>query len=113
MQVGAPGQNLRLMPSDSGNAVWPVLPQGCIVGDPENCGDLRGYLFLPNASSTWNNTGLYSLVLTEEVELGYSGNANFGYDDLTLVGLVTDYLRLVLKLSKDSLRRTSISDHLA
>lgn len=84
MQVGTPGQNLRLMPSNSGNAVWPVLPQGCIVGDPENCGDLRGYLFLPNASSTWNNTGLYSLVLTEEVELGYSGNANFGYDDLTL-----------------------------
>lgn len=84
MQVGTPGQNLRLMPSNSGNAVWPVLPQGCIVGDPDNCGDLRGYLFLPNVSSTWNNTGLYGLVLTEEVELGYSGNANFGYDDLTL-----------------------------
>ena len=84
MQVGTPGQNLRLIPSNSGNAVWPVLPQGCTVGDPDNCGDLRGYLFLPNASSTWNNTGLYGLVLTEEVELGYSGNANFGYDNLTL-----------------------------
>ena len=84
MQVGTPGQNLRLIPSNSGNAVWPVLPQGCITGDPDNCGDSRGYLFLPNASSTWNNTGLYGLVLTEEAELGYSGNADFGYDDLTL-----------------------------
>ena len=84
MQVGTPAQNLRLMPSNSGNAVWPVLPQGCIIGDPDNCGDLRGYLFLLNASSTWNNTGLYGLVLTEEAELGYSGNANFGYDNLIL-----------------------------
>ena len=31
MQVGTPGQNLRLIPSNSGNAVWPVLPQGCII----------------------------------------------------------------------------------
>ena len=84
MQVGTPGQNLRLIPSNSGNAIWPVLPQGCITGDPANCGDSRGYIFQPNASSTWNNTGLYGLVLTEEASLGYSGNADFGYDDLTL-----------------------------
>lgn len=84
MQVGTPAQNLRLLPSSSGNAVWPVLPQGCIAGDPSNCGDLRGILFLPNTSSTWTDNGLYTLVLTEEVGLGYSGNANFGYDNLTL-----------------------------
>ncbi len=84
MQVGTPAQTLRLLPSNSGNAVWPVLPQGCAVGDPGNCGDLRGTPFLSNISSTWTNIGLYGLVLTEEAGLGYSGNANFGYDNLTL-----------------------------
>ena len=84
MQVGTPAQNLRLLPSTSGNAIWPVLPQGCTVGDPSNCGDLRGTLFLPNISSTWIDIGLYGLELTEEAGLGYSGNANFGYDNVTL-----------------------------
>ena len=84
MQVGTPGQNLRLLPSNSGNTIWPVLPQGCNVGDPINCGDLRGTLFLPNASSTWINIGLYGLILSEEAGLGYSGNANLGYDNVTL-----------------------------
>ena len=82
--MGTPAQYWRLLPSNSGNAVRPVLPQGCAVGDPSNCGDLRGTLFLPNLSSTWNNIGLYGLILTEEVGLGYSSNANFGYDNLTL-----------------------------
>ena len=39
---------------------------------------------MPNASSTWDNIGLYGLVLPEEWPLGYRGNANFGYDNLTL-----------------------------
>ena len=84
VQVGTPAQNLRLLPSNSGNAIWPVLPQGCTTGDPRNCGDLRGALFLPNSSSTWINIGFYGLILTEEVGLGYGGNANFGYDNVTL-----------------------------
>lgn len=84
MQVGTPAQNLRLLPSNSGNAIWPVLPQGCTASDPRNCDDLRGALFLPNSSSTWINIGFYGLVLTEEVGLGYSGNSQFGYDNVTL-----------------------------
>ena len=82
--MGTPLQNLRLLPSSSGNAVWPVLPEGCGVDDPSNCGDLRGTIFLPNASSTWTNIGFFRLMLTEEVGLGYSGNADFGYDNVTL-----------------------------
>ena len=69
MQVGTPAQNLRLLPSNSGNTIWPVLPQGCDVDDPINCGDLRGTLFLPNVSSTWINIGLYGLLLPEEAGL--------------------------------------------
>ena len=82
--MGTPAQNLRLLPSNSGNTIWPVLPQGCTIGDPSNCGDLRGTIFSPNSSSTWNNIGLYTLILIEEVSLGYSGNADYGYDNLTL-----------------------------
>lgn len=84
--MGTPAQTLRLLPSSSGNAVWPVLPQGCNADDPGNCGDLRGTLFLPNSSSTWTYIGLYGLALIEEAGLGYSGNAKFGYDNLTLGG---------------------------
>ena len=84
MQVGTPPQTLRLLPSNSGNTLWLVLPQGCGLNDPGNCGDLRGTLFLPNTSSTWTDIGLYTLTLTEEVDLGYSGNADYGYDNITL-----------------------------
>ena len=84
MQVGTPLQNLRLLPSSSGNAVWPVLPEGCGASDPSNCGDLRGTIFITTASSTWNNIGFYGMTMTEEVDLGYSGNADFGYDNVML-----------------------------
>ena len=82
--MGTPAQYLRLLPSNSGNTVWPVLSQGCSVGDPSDCGNLRGTLFSSNTSSTWNDIGLYSLILPEEGSLGYSGNADYGYDNLTL-----------------------------
>ena len=84
VQLGTPAQNLRLLPSNSGNAILPVLSQGCNVGDPSNCSDLRGTVFLLNTSSTWVKIGLYGLVLPEEWPLGYSGNTNFGYDNVTL-----------------------------
>ncbi|KAK5018534.1 hypothetical protein LTR16_000566 [Cryomyces antarcticus] len=45
---------------------------------------LRGYDFNPNKSSTWSYLGLYKLGLIEESLLGYSGNAEFGYDNVTL-----------------------------
>ncbi|TKA72818.1 hypothetical protein B0A49_05285, partial [Cryomyces minteri] len=84
MQVGTPPQNVRLLPSTSGNALWVVLPDGCVGDYPSNCAELRGYTFNPNKSSTWSYLGLYGLGLIEESLLGYSGNAEFGYDNVTL-----------------------------
>lgn len=84
MQVGTPPQTLRLLPSTSGNAIWPVLSEGCISSDPSNCADLRGSVFFPNESSTWSEIGLYQLPLTEESALGYSGNGSFGFDNVIL-----------------------------
>ena len=54
------------------------------MSDPSDCGNLRGTLFSTNASSTWNDIGLYTLILSEEGSLGYSGNADYGYDNITL-----------------------------
>ena len=53
-------------------------------GDPSNCPDLRGKVFNTNQSSSWKDIGLYQLGLFEESLLGYSGNADFGYDNVNL-----------------------------
>lgn len=84
MQVGTSSQNIRLIPSSSGNTLWVVLPQGCVAEDPGNCANLRGSLFYPNESSTWSDIGLHELGLLEESLLGYSGNADVRYDTVTL-----------------------------
>ncbi|KAL9120204.1 MAG: hypothetical protein Q9187_003238 [Circinaria calcarea] len=92
MQVGTPAQNVRLLPGTSATsctAIWVVLPEGCIAGDPSDCASLRGFVFKPNQSLTWStktlqNGGLYSLYTFEESLLGYAGNALYGYDNLTL-----------------------------
>jgi hypothetical protein len=49
-----------------------------------DCSSLRGFLFRSNASSTWSDRGLFQLPLYPEDALGYSGNADFGFDNITL-----------------------------
>ena len=85
MQIGTPPQALRLLPSTSGNSLWPVLEGGCPTGQsPGNCPDLRATFFSPNSSSTWSEIGLYGLILTEESTLGYGANASYGFDQVVL-----------------------------
>ena len=83
-QVGTPPQIVRLLPATGQSATWVVLPEGCTQGDPTNCADLRGHEFHINQSSTWSRKGLFELTLDEERRLGYSGNADFGFDTLML-----------------------------
>lgn len=61
-----------------------MLPEGCTKNDPENCPSQRGATFHINQSSTWEDQGLFKLPLYEESLLGYSGNADFGFDTVTL-----------------------------
>ena len=75
---------MRLLPSTSGDAIWPVHPQGCTNKDPQDCSETRGAFFNPDNSSTWDDIGLYQLGLIQEKPLGYSGNATIGYDDVRL-----------------------------
>ncbi|KAI9776659.1 MAG: hypothetical protein M1839_009465 [Geoglossum umbratile] len=84
VQVGTPPQNVRVLPSTSSSSLWVVLPQGCTPNDPVDCWSLRGFVFKPNASSTWSDQGLFQLPLYPLEALGYSGNADYGFDNVTL-----------------------------
>jgi hypothetical protein len=63
-------------------------PAGCGAGDPTNCAQLRGEEYNYIASSSWipnlaNLTAqIYDLGL--ESNLGYTGNGQYGFDDITL-----------------------------
>ena len=66
--------------------MWTVLPDGCDTagGDPSDCSTLRGELFRSSASSTWAEKGIYELALATEDTWGYSGNGDYGFDNVTL-----------------------------
>ncbi|TKA48843.1 hypothetical protein B0A54_00919 [Friedmanniomyces endolithicus] len=70
---------------------WTIIPQGCTVANPNltDCDNARGNLFRSNLSSTWSterlaNGGLFQLNTFEEVKLGLTGNAYYGFDTLSL-----------------------------
>ncbi|KAH0547960.1 hypothetical protein GP486_008299 [Trichoglossum hirsutum] len=84
LQLGTPSQNVRLLCSTSGSSIWPVLPQGCAAGDPNDCPTRRGFTFKSNASLTWTEVGLFELPLVAERPLGYTGNGDFGFDNVTV-----------------------------
>ncbi|CZT12843.1 uncharacterized protein RAG0_16528 [Rhynchosporium agropyri] len=97
IQVGSPGQTVRLLPGTSasaGSAIWLVISQGCVDVNPTlaNCADERGYLFQSNLSTSWSTQGLqngvdgavYALNTYEESFLGRSGNGSYGYETINL-----------------------------
>ena len=91
IRVGTPPQSFRVIPSTLSNQIVIPLVDGCLPTDPTNCGALRGAYafndhdssgFLVNSSSTWNNNGLYEVILDRF--LGYQNNALYGYDNVGL-----------------------------
>lgn len=87
IQIGTPAQDVKVLISTAGYQTWTVLSQGCTSSDPPSCGILRGGQFHPNESSSWmaNNVtsnSLFSLGL--ESNLGYSGNGEYGFDEVGL-----------------------------
>ncbi|ERF72236.1 hypothetical protein EPUS_02123 [Endocarpon pusillum Z07020] len=78
---------MRVLPSTSGSSVWVVVAEGCNPAtDPQDCPERRGELFASNASSSLVQKGFYELPLQAEEILGYSGNGQFAYDQITLGG---------------------------
>lgn len=87
-QVGTPPQTVKLLPSTASYETWVIALEGCQAGDLTDCHTLRGELYNYNASSTWDpnlantTTDIYPLDL--DLELGYTGNGRYGFDDITL-----------------------------
>ncbi|KAI4088500.1 MAG: hypothetical protein LQ344_006014 [Seirophora lacunosa] len=79
---GTPPQYVRVLLSTTSPKPLLVDPLGCTATAPPNCPNRRGNQFFKNTSSTWQDKGLYTL--DEELNLGYSGNGNFGLDSITL-----------------------------
>ncbi|MCJ1405767.1 hypothetical protein MMC11_008997 [Xylographa trunciseda] len=86
VQVGSPPQDVRVLISSSGSALWVVLPAGCINTDPSDCPKSRGFTFYQNKSSTWIDKGLFTLLLAAEEPLGgyEDDNSDVGVDNITL-----------------------------
>lgn len=92
--AGTPPQNFRVLPATQVSESWVVSSAGCIAGtDPTDCFTRRGgeafngnppQGFMGNASSTWNQIGLYGV--NQESNLGISGTAEFGTDVVSLNG---------------------------
>ncbi|PNS18086.1 hypothetical protein CAC42_4045 [Sphaceloma murrayae] len=83
IRVGTPPQYSRVFASWMSYQTWVVHPFGCRTGD-NSCINQRGGVFNMNESTTWDEVGLYSLAMQQN--LGYGGNAYFGYDVVGLGG---------------------------
>lgn len=81
LQVGEPAQTVRVMISTASQQQWVIDYRGCSTGD-DVCAEARGDTFTYNTSSTWDMVGLYKLWIEEN--LGRFGNANYGYDTVSL-----------------------------
>ena len=69
------------MISTASQQQWVIDYRGCSTGD-DVCAEARGDTFTYNTSSTWDMVGLYKLWIEEN--LGRFGNANYGYDTVSL-----------------------------
>lgn len=85
LRVGTPEQFVRTYISFASYQTWVVIPQGCSnAADQDACAENRGWLFESNASTTWEQVGIYDLWI--ENDMDYLGNAIYGYDQVGLGG---------------------------
>ncbi|EXJ75540.1 uncharacterized protein A1O5_00046 [Cladophialophora psammophila CBS 110553] len=83
VQIGTPPQVVRLLPSITGNAIWTVWSYACEQSSLLDCPAARGGVFNLSASATWETEGNYSLPLSPQHYLPYSGAATLGFDNIT------------------------------
>jgi hypothetical protein len=82
LRVGTPPQVVRVMASTASPVTWVILEDACPGGDTTSCAAARGLVFNPNASTTWQNQGLFNLAV--ESNLNYTGNGQYGLDTIGL-----------------------------
>jgi hypothetical protein len=84
VEVGTPPKKANVFISTAGNEVWVVDPQGCPAGSVYNCATLRGVLISVEASSSFEASSSTFEDLGLEVNLRYTGNGIYGFDNVTL-----------------------------
>ncbi|KAI9659083.1 MAG: hypothetical protein M1821_002043 [Bathelium mastoideum] len=84
ISVGTPAQYVRVFPSTADQQIWTVQPLGCYQSLDPKCEQDRGWFFDYNTSTTWQSNGLWDLWI--ETNLGYYGDADYGYDTVGLGG---------------------------
>ena len=87
LRVGNPEQEVRVLPSTAGTAVWVVAPGGCLPNEigksaSMDCADSRGGLFDASKSTSWSDLGDYSMGL--EMNLGYNDSAAYASEAVAL-----------------------------
>ena len=80
VRVGTPPQWVDLFVSTASQETWVVGTGGC--DGTTQCVDKRGGVFQSNKSSTWADQGPFVLGL--DPQLGFSGNAIYGFDNISL-----------------------------
>lgn len=86
LRVGTPAQTVRVFPSWMSYQTLVVAPQGCTYAtNLDACSSSRGGLFNYNESTTFEELKVY--VTSIEQNLGYVGNAQYGWDAVSLGGL--------------------------
>jgi hypothetical protein len=82
IRVGSPSQWLSVYPNTAGQEIWVIGPGGC--DGTAICAEKRGGLFYRDQSSTWStiNTGYYQLNF--DVNLGDTGYAFYGLENVSL-----------------------------
>ncbi|KAI9683610.1 MAG: hypothetical protein M1829_004914 [Trizodia sp. TS-e1964] len=78
IRVGQPQKWIDVLVSTASQETWVIGPGGC--DSSALCAQLRGGLFYPNSSSTWQPAGYFELGL--DPNLGFGGNAEYGFDSL-------------------------------
>lgn len=86
LRLGTPSQFVRVFPSTASQQTWTVNATLCVNtetfgNDTNACSDSRGWLF-NKTSSTFEERGWYNLWIEEN--LGYQGQAFYGYDTIGL-----------------------------
>jgi hypothetical protein len=84
VEVGTPPKKANIFISTAGNEVWVVDPQSCPTSSVYNCATLRGGLISVEASSSFEASSSTFEDLGLEVNLGYTGNGIYGFDNVTL-----------------------------
>lgn len=82
IRVGTPPQWLSVYPNTAGQETWVIGPAGC--DDTSTCQEERGGLFYKGQSSTWSTLGTGYYELDFDTQLGDTGYALYGLDDVDL-----------------------------